>query len=568
MFAAVWMLGLLFGASVAHGQAGIRQLIDSPGETRPELPELVEDDVDLERLGRVLPQVEIPLDDREAAALAGGEIEVRAFRFSGNSAFTDAELAEVVADYVGPGRRYSALLEARDRVTRTYIDAGFVNSGAVLPQQGLEDGVVEIQVVEGELSRIRVREGGRLRDRYIESRLLGDGSPLNVNTLRERLKWLKRDPRIDGVTAELTPGTERGASLLTVSVDEAQAWWATAQADNSTPASIGEFRGLVQAGHRNVTGWGDSFTLGYSVTEGLHDVEARLEIPLNRWETTFEATGRYAETDVVEPALSELELSTETSVLGVRLRHPVLRSNRHEVRVFVGADRRTGRASIGGDTALLADLVAGFGSTRVTAIRTGVEGWWRGRSRALSGRATLSFGVDLFGATNGTNNGQPDPEFVTGLFQLQGVEYLPWAGMRLHSRVDFQVSDGPLLGLEQFAAGGDASVRGFRTNLLVRDQGAAASLELRIPLVELPPLDRLELGIFTDYAYGRNLGDTPTTEANSENLLSVGGGLHADVTRYVEAFLQYGYAIIEPDGNNGDALQDHGVHFRVRVRFP
>jgi hemolysin activation/secretion protein len=559
-------------APVASAQIGIGPLIEGPERTRPDLPPPPDETVERDPLGRLLPRIEIPPDDPEASALAGGTIEVRAFEFSGNSAFSDEELASITDPYIGEGRRYSALLEARDRITRAYIDAGYISSGAVLPAQSLAEGVVEIEIVEGRVTEVDVSDSGRLRERYVASRLIGSGEALNIDDLRQRLYWLKRDPRIDGVTAELVPGETRGESELSVVVDEARPWWVAAQADNSTPPAIGSYGGLFQVGHRNLTGWGDSLTIGYRVTEGLHDVEARFEVPVTRWETTVELNGRYAEAEVIETKfLRDLEIDSETTVLGFRVRQPVLRSNSYEVRVFAGAERKTGRSSSGGD--LLRGLAQGFGKSRVTAIRLGGEAWWRGRSRAFAGRATFSFGIDVFGATNPTQTSsmpfsQPNEEFSAGLFQLQGVEYLPWYGIRVHTRLDFQLADGPLLGLEQMAAGGEGSVRGFRKNLLVRDQGVATSLEFRFPLPTIGPVERFELGVYTDFAHMRNRGGERLADFKNERLLSAGIGFHADVTPYVKASIQYAYAILDPDGDPGDDLQDDGFHFSLRVFFP
>ena len=80
----------------------------------------------------LLRPIEIPADDPAADLFAGGKISVRGFRFVDNRALSDEKLEEVTQSYIGEGRRYGALLEARDRVTRAYVDAGYISSGAVL----------------------------------------------------------------------------------------------------------------------------------------------------------------------------------------------------------------------------------------------------------------------------------------------------------------------------------------------------------------------------------------------------------------------------------------------------
>jgi len=53
---------------------------------------------------RLLPKLDIPADDPDASALAGGAIEVRGFRFSGNTVFSDDQLAAISQDHAGEGR--------------------------------------------------------------------------------------------------------------------------------------------------------------------------------------------------------------------------------------------------------------------------------------------------------------------------------------------------------------------------------------------------------------------------------------------------------------------------------
>ncbi|MBW2387909.1 MAG: hypothetical protein JRG89_05670, partial [Deltaproteobacteria bacterium] len=135
-------------------------ILKGPADTRPELPAPEREDDESILPGRTLPRIQIPEDDPSASALSGGEISVQSFRFVGNTALSDAELEAIVRPYIGEGRRYSALLEARDRVTRAYIDAGFISSGAVLPAQDFVDGTVELEIVEGQLTQIEVETDG------------------------------------------------------------------------------------------------------------------------------------------------------------------------------------------------------------------------------------------------------------------------------------------------------------------------------------------------------------------------------------------------------------------------
>ena len=116
----------------------------------------------------------------------------------------------------------------------------------------------------------------------------------------------------------------------------------------------------------------------------------------------------------------------------------------------------------------------------------------------------FSFGLDAFGATV-NQTGLPDGIFFAwlGQFQwvqrfsqfswVQGLGQYPWV-QRLGLldsyaifRSSFQYSDAPLLSLEQVSIGGRYSVRGYRENTMLRDRAALSSLEMRVPVIKIPP---------------------------------------------------------------------------------
>jgi hemolysin activation/secretion protein len=548
--------------AIAQQQA---PLLQGPGQTRPELPDagLADDDTPIAR-GRTLPVIQIPEDDTTATALSGGAIAITAFHFSGNLALSDAELEAVTASYLGEGRRYSALLEARDRVTRAYVDAGYISSGAVLPPQDFAEGIVNITIVEGQLTSIEVTTDGRLRERYFTSRLFQSGGTLNVNTLRESLRLLKRDSRVNAVAAELTPGDQRGESLLTISVEEAVPYWSRASFDNYASEAVGGLRGSFRGGYINASGWGDSWSAAYSVAEGLNDVDVRVEVPVSRWDTSLEIWMRRAWSEIVENDIADIfDIDSETQSYGVRISQPVVRKRGEDSRLFFAADWKRGQSFLANEKGLIPGD-PNEGESTVMALRVGWDYMLRLRRRAIAARVTLSVGLDALGATKSSEEGFADGEFLSALIQLQAVEYLPWYAMRIQSRFDVQLTDSDMLGLEQFALGGHSSVRGYRENLAVRDMGAVASIELRAPLPLVKHIERLELGVFLDAGVGRDV-DSPHGQAN---LASIGLGLHTDITSYLRMSVQWAHGLVDSNAVTGNELQDDGLQFSLQARFP
>src|SRR5262245_59373125 len=248
--------------------------LQRPGELEPELP----GPAPPERPGFVLPELPAP-DANEGRLSRGPQIVVRDFRVTGSTRFTDAELAEVTAPDRGRPIASEELLELRDRLTHLYVDAGYLNSGAVLPDQDVAEGVVEYRIVEGRLADVDVTGNRWFRSDYLASRIArGAHTPLDVADLENELQLLQQDPRIRRVDAELVPGERPGDARLNARFEEEPPWFASLEVSNHDSPSIGAYRSELNLAHRNLTGRGDVLRGMYAVTEGLDEYEFGYEI--------------------------------------------------------------------------------------------------------------------------------------------------------------------------------------------------------------------------------------------------------------------------------------------------
>ena len=82
---------------------------------------------------------------------------VRHFVVVGATRWSSDELRRLVlAQFEGRELSSEDLESIRRRLTRWYVEHGYVNSGALIPDQNVAEGIVRIQVVEGRLSRIEI----------------------------------------------------------------------------------------------------------------------------------------------------------------------------------------------------------------------------------------------------------------------------------------------------------------------------------------------------------------------------------------------------------------------------
>lgn len=210
--------GILVGVVALAGAPASAQVFDRPGLERPELPEL---EAPPEELPSVILPPERASPSEPGAAPLGLRFTARGFKVTGSTVFSEEELREVLEPYIGRELGTNDLVTIRNALTQLYIDAGYVNSGAQIPNQDLQDGMIDIWIIEGSLTSVEITgeqyfRAGRLRGRVT----LGISRPLDVNQLESNLQLLQQDPRIRLVHARLSPGERAGEGVLIVRVEE------------------------------------------------------------------------------------------------------------------------------------------------------------------------------------------------------------------------------------------------------------------------------------------------------------------------------------------------------------
>jgi hemolysin activation/secretion protein len=447
------------------------------------------------------------------------------------------------------------------------VNRGYVTSGATIPSQTVDNGVVEMRIIEGRLEDVIIETDGRFDPGYFRRRILrGEQGPLNIVDLEKRLQRLQQDPRVVRIDARLAPAAARGLSLLRVVVNEAPWYQVAADFDNYRNPSIGALGGTLRSDLGNLTGWGDALYLRFTGSEGLRQVEARLGIPITAWDTTLAVRYQGSWAEIVDEEFAFLDIQTESQSLGFELRQPLYRSLKVRTSGFLRAERRGAKSTIGLLGIGVPTPGAEDGKSNVTVLRLGLEGTYSSRVQAITMRSILSFGVDGLGATVNPG-GIPDGRFIAWLGQAQWARRLPWLDAEMLGRIDVQLANDPLLPLEQFAIGGRYTVRGYRENTLVRDNGLVGSVEARVPIYRrIQPPVRVDLVPFFDGGYAWN---TDRPEIGPTTLLSVGVGTRMVLTRwgFVELFWGHRLRDVTYLGET-DRLQDNGISFRATLQWP
>ena len=528
----------------------------------------------------VLPTV--PLPPEGGAPIQPGTVRVfvREIQVTGNTVFSDAEIAQVTAPFTYRTLQTEDLERLRLALTLLYVNKGHLTSGAIIPDQDVVSGVITVHIIEGTLTRIDIEGNRWFRSSYLRDHLeLGIRTPVALAPLQEQLQLLQQDRRIERINAELRPGDQKGESVLNVRVADKQPFHASMELNNYQTPLVGEIRGIGKLIDNNLTGNGDQLSLGYGQSSGAYPiVDASYALPFNRYGTTFSPYYRRYGFRLIEPPFSPLNIKTNSEIIGMSLRQPIYKTVSDEVAFSIIGEHLFTQTFLFHDTPsqIPFNTFPGYqnGVATVSALRFAQDWTHRTLETVLAVRSRFSVGLNVLGATINADPDTPDGQFFSWLGQVQGIkqfgEHL--LGMQLLGHIDLQFTNSPLFPVEQVAMGGRYTVRGYREVTLLRDNSFVASLEPRIPLWRWGNGEPMfQLALFVDVAHGWNQGGnrgapTQPITAFPDTLASIGAGLRWNILPNDRAsFEVYWGQQLNHVPKISHTIQDNGVHLGLVV---
>ncbi len=518
-----------------------------------------------------LPDVDTLLAKRDGLPSVGVTFVLSTIEITGSSPIGDASLRAIADEYTGREVTQSELIEMRDRMTVEMVRAGYITSGVVIPDQSVDDGTLTVEARAGVLSEVVVSTDGELDADYVTGILWPNAEkPLDAGELRGRFKRLLKDSHVASANARLEPGTVQGEARLNIDVTEAPDWDLIAFTGTDRSPSIGGLRGGVVGVKRNLFTPGDGIGIEMGATEGLLDFLVNYDMPIadTGWKLLFDAT--YADAEVIEEPLNELDVTSKSFSASAGLRVPLIIKDNFSL---ISTSRITHKES----EAELAGVPFSFspgavdGKTEITTFRTSASLTYFGNGYAMQSSLTLTKGLDALEA-EAVAPSIPGEEFTYLNGSIEVFAQSPFrASHKIIGNVRVQQADDVLYSQERMSMGGLNSVRGYRSNELLVDRGFTAGIEYRFPVSDIiTPLQdtlygsasRLEAGIFLAHGEGDNArGVDPTVDSITS------GGLNLkwrpNNVLSIDAFAAARFEDVPP--RDEDPIQDEGFGFMVRL---
>jgi hemolysin activation/secretion protein len=426
------------------------------------------------------------------AQAAGDEVQQRfavlEFRIDGNSKLTDEEIERAVMPFLGESRTLVDVDAARAALEKTYHDAGWLTVSVSIPEQKVDEGEVALQVVEGEVGKLRVKGAKYHANADIRATVpeLAEGNVPNFPRMQAELADLNRsaDLRVAPVlSAGKVPGTldvrlETEDELPLHGNLEYNNW----QAPNGTPTHLGmnlRYDNLWQLGH--------SISLTAIVTPEKYDESSQYAVtyvlPLGR---QGDALALYAvrsrskyDTITGSPGLGVVG---NVNIFGLRHALTLPRLENFYQSFNYGIDYKDVLQSVSVSSS---DSLATPISYAPLAASYSANWLGEGRTTTLAASTVVGLG-GVFGnqdAEFANKRSGASASFMTVKGSLQHSEtFGRWS---LLGKIETQLASGPLVSNEQYFAGGAESVRGYLEGELTGDAGVRMAVQVTTPTLTM-----------------------------------------------------------------------------------
>jgi hemolysin activation/secretion protein len=476
-------------------------------------------------------------------APAGIKVQVKGFRISGNTLFTEAQIQPVLEEFVGKALDFDGLAEAVRAVTSFYRSKGYFLAQAYLPRQELSSGIVEIHVLEGHIGKVRSKQApnARLKSWIVEGylRRIEQGAIATEQGV-ERPLLLLGDLPATVVQSTLGPGANVGEADLTVEIgDDGRRVTGVVEAENFGNKYAGEIRLNAQVFANNLFGVGDQFSArGLIAKDKLTDVAGlSYSMPVSYWGT--KAGVSFARMNYeLGGGLADQRASGDADLTSVLVVHPLVRTR--DFNVF---------GQLTGELKELEDRVETAGSLeqrRIKSARLGVFGDLRD---LFLGGGLNTFAVSVTrGKLKLLNEQLAEDDALSfdtaGHFDkinldLQRVQRIT-DNLHAIGRFSYQSASRNLASVEKMSVGGPFGVRAYPVGEGLADDAALWSVEGRYTLSGFKPFKSdVTLAAFVDGAQVRRFKapnptfdvDPTTFEPNENDRTLWGAGVGVRIGR-------------------------------------
>jgi len=380
---------------------------------------------------------------------------------------SDEELRTITGKYEGQELGLKDLYQAVAEINALYKTKSYITAKAILPPQKIENGIVNITLVEGRFGEFLLEGNRHTVSSYINDRISHhSGDLVKVDQLQKDIFYFNSTNDIQ-MKAELKPGKDVGTTDCILYLQEPEVWHTTLFTDNAGRSESGLYRTGMVIENNSVFGNRESLVLNPTWTKGTMAGSIFYSIPVDNRGTRMGVSYSENQTDIISGPYQSMDIVGDSTDVGLTITHPFIVTEKRKVDVFGEFHWKDSSTDFFGNTLLDSKVrTATIGSSARTMDRKGV--WY----------SQYSF----TGISATKKEAYYEKDFWR--FNFSAVRQQVLAKERnLIWRLSAQMTDNSELpSSEQFSLGGMSSVKGFTEGWLSGDQGYYIGLEYDFPL--------------------------------------------------------------------------------------
>jgi hemolysin activation/secretion protein len=440
------------------------------------------------------------------------------FQIEGNTRLAVPDIERAVNDYLGENKSFKDIEGARGQLERVYHDHGYKTVIVNIPRQQISDGVVHLLVVEAPVGKLKIL-GSRyhslavIRDKVAQ---LDPGNVPEFGEVQKELGDVNRSADLR-VTPVLKASETPGKVDVDLQVEDHLPLHALLEVNNRYSANTTHPRVVGEVHYDNLFQMNQSINLQVQVAPMLIS-DAKVAslsyvIPTSSG-PVWALYAVYSDSNVA--AVGNLDVLGKGNIYGIRWIDPLPTSSRDFYHsVTLGVDYKDFK-----QTVLLQDSGDSIESpVKYPAFSLDYAGSWLAdapagagaRAATSGGRSSTSIDLNINFLIRGlgtdwrefaNKRAYAGTSYIFLRPSITREQVLP-AHWSLVGRIDGQLSSGPLINNEQFAAGGSESVRGYTEAERLGDDAIHGSLEFRTPQLLASSSTKIEqsyLALFAEAA--------------------------------------------------------------------
>jgi hemolysin activation/secretion protein len=454
-------------------------------QTPPDAGRLLQQDRAVPQQPAAPPTLAVAPPAKAPLLTGGSSVLLKRLRFSGNTAFSDAQLTAALGLPDAPRLDMAGLQALADRISEHYRSQGYAFARAYLPAQRLDDGTLQITVLEGRYGLVETTGDAALAtpaQAFLST--LKPGDPITSAALERATLVLSDQPGIE-IRPVVRPGQAVGSGDLMVEVRATPRWRGDLGLDNHGSRYTGSVRASASLTGDRVFRFGDQLLLKALYSEADQWLgHAGYSLPLGGG--GWRAQASHAHTGYqLGKQFASLQASGSADISSIGLSYPWLRSRQTNLSLVLSPqykrlkDDQASTQSRSRKRSEVLPLSLQF-DHRDTL---GGGALTYGNLSLSAGRLKLD---DTLRAAD-SSTARTEGSFRKLMLDVARQQLTPVPGLSLYGRLSAQWASKNLDSSEDFGLGGPSGVRAYPSGEGFGDEGTLLQLELRYSLGAFAP---------------------------------------------------------------------------------